>query len=184
MKAVIAVLGSVLLAGQLLAVDPPENRGTNAAPDELTVREVPDWRNLSRGVRFQDLHVGDGKKPSLWAAVYVHYRLTAENGAVLEDTFVSHDRRAAKHVIGAGTMPEVLEMAVNSMRERGRRVLLIPADLLNPMDFHVHDDEAEHDHEKEMEELHAALRPGSMVRAELSLMWVREYDPSNFNRFR
>jgi len=143
------------------------------------------WMTLPRGVKFHDLHVGDGKTPGLWASVYVHYKMTAENGEVLEDTFRDHNRRAAKHVIGAGTMPEILEMAVGSMKERGKRKLLIPAELLNPMDFHVHDDdEDEHAHEKDMERLAAALRPGSKIQAELTLMWVREYDPSNFNRFR
>lgn len=151
----------------------------------LEVGEDEGWKTLVHGMRYRDLDAGDGKQPGLWAAVYVHYRLIAENGTVLEDTFASetHGRRARKHVIGSGTMPEALELAIGSMRERGRRSLMIPADLFSVSDFHTHNDEEEHDGE-EHNRLVSALKPGTNVAAEVSLLWVRPYDPSNFNRFR
>jgi hypothetical protein len=174
-----------LLIGAVTPLASMEKPEAEAEPEAPAVEQAVVWQTLPRGVKFHDLHVGDGKKPALWSSIYVHYKLTAENGEVLEDTFRDHNRRAAKHVIGAGTMPELLEMAVGSMRERGKRSILIPAELLNPMDFHVHgDDEDEHAHDRDMERLAAALRPGSQIRAELTLLWVREYDPANFNRFR
>lgn len=178
-----ALLAAPIFA-QTSAPEAPAEAPRTAAV-EATDDAKQEWLNLSRGVRYQDLHIGDGKKPALWSAVYVHYKLTAADGTVLADTFRDYNRRAAKHIIGAGTMQEVLEMAVGSMRERGRRALLIPADLFTMADFHKHDDDSdEHDHDREIEELEAALRSGTDVQAELSLMWVREYDPSGLNRFR
>ncbi len=149
-----------------------------------------EWQELLRGIRYREIHAGDGIRPSLWAAVYVHYRLVAENGRVLEDTYSSesHGNRARKHMIGSGTMPEALELVVGSMRERGRREILIPADLLNVADFHSHDQTDEngnpvHDTE-EHDLLAAALKPGTSVRGEISLLWVRPFNPEAGTQFR
>jgi hypothetical protein len=168
-------LGSVLLA-ETPAADP---EGVEESAEEK------EWQALSHDVRYQVLHEGDGTKAALWAAVYLHYRLTAANGTILADTYTDpdHGRRAHKHVIGSGTLAEALEMAVTSMRERDRRVFLIPAELFDLYDFHTHNEGDVHN-DDEHDTVARALRPGSMIKAEVSLLWVRPYDPTNFNRFR
>lgn len=170
----------LILSGEI--AEQPEPAG-EAVPDEATAEE---WKPLLHGIRYREINEGDGKEPALWAAVYVHYRLVAENGMVLADTFSSesHGRRARKYVIGSGTMPEALELAVGSMRERGQRSLMIPADLLQVSDFHTHAPEQEEHDAEEHDQLVAALQPGTTVKGELSLLWVRRYDPSSRKRFR
>lgn len=166
--------GSVLLAE------------TVAAPEAAEVAaEEREWQPLSHDVRYQVVHEGDGTKAALWASVYLHYRLTAANGTILADTYTdwSHGGRAHKFTIGNGLLPEPLEMAVMSMRERDRRVFQIPAELFDLYDYHTHSEGEEHDDEEHVR-VAAALRPGTILKAEMSLLWVRPYDPSNFNRFR
>jgi hypothetical protein len=152
---------------------------------EEIVEQAEEWLPLPHGVRYRVLHEGNGTKAALWASVYLHYRLTAENGTVLRATYTDwdHGGRAHKHVIGSGTLEEALEMVVTTMRERDRRVFKIPAELFNLWDFHTHSEGDDHDDE-EHDRVVSALRPGSMLKAEVSLLWVRPYDPTNFNRFR
>lgn len=170
-----------LFFGSVLLAETP-----GASPDGPGVAaDEKEWQPLSHDVRYQVVHEGNGTKAALWASVYLHYRLTAANGTILADTYTdwSHGGRAHKFTIGNGLLPEPLEMAVMSMRERDRRVFQIPAELFDLYDYHSHSEGEEHDDEEHVR-VAAALRPGTFLKAEMSLLWVRPYDPSNFNRFR
>ncbi len=180
-KLSVICLAALFLCSPLLA-----ETSTETAPVENTADpDKAEWLSLPHGIRYQVVNEGDGVAASLWASIYLHYRLTAENGTVLADTYQNwdHGGRAQKFVIGSGILAEALEMVASTMRERDRRVFLIPAELFNIYDFHSHTEGDEHDDE-EHERVAAALRPETHLRAEMSLLWVRPYDPSNFNRFR
>lgn len=155
---------------------PADNSSTEEV-DEAKTDEEKEWERLGRGIRYRDLNLGDGESPGLWAKVYVHYRIYSEYGLLLENTFARGSPE--KFVIGSGLMPVPLEMAVKSMKERGKRELMVPAEMFEPEDFRHHSEA----HGGNLDQVKAALRPGMLLRAELSLMWVRPYDPAERHRF-
>ncbi len=79
------------------------------------------------GLKYVDLKIGDGTKPSVGAEVTIHYLAKLENGKVIDN---SYDRKLPfTFRYGAGKVIKGLEEGLATMRTGGKRKLIIPPKL-------------------------------------------------------
>lgn len=79
------------------------------------------------GLEYQDLKVGDGERPQPGDQVTVHYLVMLEDGTVIDDSYT--DNSPLTFAIGRAEVIEGWDEGISSMREGGRRRLIIPPDL-------------------------------------------------------
>jgi len=79
------------------------------------------------GLKYIDEKIGEGNSPSVGKMVSVHYTGTLENGAKFDS---SYDRgQPYSFAIGTGNVIKGWDEGLMSMKEGGKRKLIIPPDL-------------------------------------------------------
>jgi len=79
------------------------------------------------GLKFVDLTLGNGKSPIEGSKCTVHLLITDENGSEIENTFRSN--RPVVFTIGKSDVIKGLEEGVLTMKQGGKRKLLVPPEL-------------------------------------------------------
>jgi len=106
---------------QMLEVEFNLSSGPGQRSNEVTT---------ASGLKYVDEVVGDGRSPSPGTMVTVHYTGTMENGGAKFDSSYDHPgAQPYQFRIGTGTVIKGWDEGVMTMREGGKRKLIIPADL-------------------------------------------------------
>eukprot|EP00238_Polyblepharides_amylifera_P013138 CAMPEP_0196575434 /NCGR_PEP_ID=MMETSP1081-20130531/4915_1 /TAXON_ID=36882 /ORGANISM="Pyramimonas amylifera, Strain CCMP720" /LENGTH=208 /DNA_ID=CAMNT_0041893739 /DNA_START=356 /DNA_END=982 /DNA_ORIENTATION=+ len=118
---------------------PAGSNGNGVNVDESSMNPV---RTLSSGVRIRDVQMGSGKVPTTGDLVVLQVVMTTRNGADIIDT----RRENEPLTLTLGILPrevcEGLEEGIRGMKEGGRRLMDVPAEMaygqtLGPLRFDV-----------------------------------------------
>ncbi len=92
---------------------------------KILSREKDQWVRLYGGSVYKDLFVGKGKEVTPGVGVFLHYKLSLDTGQELENSFKK--REPFSFTFGEGEVLKTFEKCVETMREGGKRRLLVPA---------------------------------------------------------
>jgi len=129
-----------------------------------------DWTTLPGGVMFCDIVEGNGKSIGGNLTVFMNHRGYLRDGRKFVDTYKSDPVDRFFHFTpGKGEIIQGLEQGMSSMKERGKRVIVVPPDL------------AFGDQGMELPEV--SIPPGETLIYEVSVMWVREVEEEKRSMF-
>ncbi|MCX7765923.1 MAG: FKBP-type peptidyl-prolyl cis-trans isomerase [Candidatus Sumerlaeia bacterium] len=141
---------------------------------ELLVLELlkeskkPKWVKLPGGVIYCDIYTGNGKEIKGGSAVHLHLRGYLEDGTEFVNTF--RERLHFFFTFNVGETIPGFEQGIASMRERGKRIVIIPPELA----FGAEGYETEYIY----------IPPYSTLIYEVSLLFVREPEWDKLNMFK
>jgi len=92
---------------------------------KILTQEKDQWKRLYGGSVYKDLFVGKGKEVTPGVSVFIHYKLSLDTGQELENSFKR--RELYSFTFGEGEVLKAFEKCVETMREGGKRRLLVPA---------------------------------------------------------
>ena len=91
----------------------------------ILLDEKDQWVRLYGGSVYKDRYAGKGKEVTSGVVVYVHFKLSLDTGQELENTF--NKKAFYSFTFGNGEVLKAFEKCVETMREGGKRILLVPA---------------------------------------------------------
>ena len=94
-------------------------------PSELA--KYSDYEQSETGLLWKDIKVGTGSSPMKGQKISVHYHGTLLNGIVF-DSSIERDK-PIEFSFGTGQVIKGWDEGLASMKEGGKRILVIPADL-------------------------------------------------------
>jgi hypothetical protein len=125
-----AVLVVCVSVNPILAAGSGEPRGAGSVLQPGTASEtaadVP-WIELKKGLRYQDLTVGDGNEARRGSLVTVHYTGRLPDGSIFDTSKTKNQTLVFR--LGDGRVIQGWELGVPGMRAGGTRRLQIPAKL-------------------------------------------------------
>jgi peptidylprolyl isomerase len=132
------------------------------------------WIPMNNGAQYQDLHVGNGKTPTPGSAIYMHYRGYLQDGTVFDDTYKR--RQWYRFTYGTNAILPALEQAMATMREGGKRRILLPPNLAYGKNgFTPPDKEGE---------AAIPIPPDSTLIFDITFLWMREPEYDKIRRFK
>jgi len=158
----------------------------SAAPTTATLRQGPpdysflkregtgEWKRLPGGIWIRDLHPGKGKTPEKGSAVYMSYRGYFEDGQCFASTYAT-GRNVTKwfaFTYGDGTVMPSLEDGIATLKEGGRRIVVIPPEL----------GYGEYGYDAP-EENAIDIPPNATLIYEVTFLWLREPETHKLNLF-
>jgi len=126
------------------------------------------WVTLPNGIKYQDIYVGTGKSPKYGVSVYCHFKGYFEDGTEFDNTFKR--RQFFCFTYGKNEVLEAFELGIETMKEKGKRKIIIPSELAFG-DKGYKDDVVQ-------------IKPNSTLIFEVSLMWIREPEQDKLGRFK
>jgi hypothetical protein len=128
------------------------------------------WYIFPEGVMYHDIHVGDGKSITNDVAVHMLLRGVLDDGTEFVNTMKYKENKAYTFTFGQGDTLMSFEQGVASMREKGKRVIVIPPELSYG--------------EKEYKTPEVQIPPHSTLIFEASVMWIRAPELDKLNLFK
>lgn len=125
------------------------------------------WVKTANGVLYYDIHKGRGKVPENGVAVYLHIRGYLEDGTQVLNTFKR--REYFIFTYGKGQVIKGLEEGIATMREGGKRVIVIPPELAYGSEGYESSD--------------SYVPPDSALIFEVSFLWIRAPEWDKLNKF-
>jgi peptidylprolyl isomerase len=119
-----------------------------------------EWYGFPEGVMYHDIHIGNGKAIKKGMGIHTILRGILEDGTQFVNTMKYEGNKSFVFTFGIGDTLKSFEQGISSMRERGKRVIVIPPELAYG--------------EKEYESQDVFIPPNSILIFEVSVMWVRE----------
>lgn len=129
-----------------------------------------EWRIFPEGVMYHDIHVGDGKSITNGVSVHMLLRGVLEDGTEFVNTMKNRINKSYTFTFGQGDTLNSFEQGVVTMREKGKRVIVIPPELAYG--------------EKEYKTPSIHIPPHSTLIFEASIMWIREPEWDKINLFK
>ena len=138
----------------------------------LTRRKDPEheWYISPQGIMYHDIYIGDGKSITKGMAVHTIVRGLLENGTEIINTGKKPVNKSHVFTFGHGDTLMSFEQGVSSMRERGKRVIVIPPEFAYG--------------EKGYKSQYVYIPPNSILIFEVSLMWIREPEWKKIDLFK
>ncbi len=126
------------------------------------------WVTLPEGVMYQDVYIGKGKSIEKGVAVHTHLRGFFEDGTEFDNTF----SKKQWFIFTYGRTPVLkgYELGIASMKEGGKRIIVIPSELAYGNDG-FEDDET-------------SIAPDSVLIFDVSLLWIRAPETEKLDLFR
>ncbi|MBN1901951.1 FKBP-type peptidyl-prolyl cis-trans isomerase [Candidatus Sumerlaeota bacterium] len=129
-----------------------------------------EWRLHPEGFMYHDIHVGTGKPITRGVAVHTLLRGYLANGVEFVNTMKNPYSPSFAFTFGYRDMLRGFEMGVATMREKGKRVIVLPPDLGYGED--------------EYRSENVNIPANSTLIFEASVMWIREAEWDKINTFK
>jgi len=139
---------------------------------KLTKKNEPDqqWFITEEGIVYHDVFVGEGNTPKRGVAVHMIVRGILKDGTEFVNTTRYPERKSFTFTYGTGATIKGFESGIASMKEKGKRVIVIPPE----MGFG----------DKEYKSQNIKIPPNSTLIFEVSIMFYREAEWEKIDLFK